>query len=151
MTFRTATLLWVALSIQLTTSACSTPGPKPDPVEQAFSQSKRAVVTGVDEGFDESESVERFIVQARLNPCRCEAPRYEIYAHGRWTRVFVEGDEALVAKLDNELGRRMEDSNLAAFALKGSMDGEESTTQGVRYPVFEVETLEELNPGDNRP
>jgi hypothetical protein len=144
MNFRTTIYCGALASLLIAASACSTPGPeKPDPVEQALSQSKDAVVIGIDEGFEESESVEPFVVEARLNPCRCEAPRFEIYAHGRWTRVFLEGDEALLAEIDEQLSQRIDELEFGGLALRGAIDGQETTSEGIQYAVFEVEEIEE--------
>jgi hypothetical protein len=152
MIFRPTIILYLglALGIQLGVSACSTtPGPTPDPVEQAFSRSQETVITGIDEGFEDSEGLDQYVVQARLNPCRCEAPRHEIYAHGRWTRIFLEGDEALVADIDEKLTQSAQNLDLTSLAIKGIIDGEKSTPQGIKYLVFEVEEIEP--PDDDAP
>jgi hypothetical protein len=141
MNTRPYTLLGCLCSVLLgLATACSTPGPPVDPLEEAFSESKETILAGVEEGFEESESVDEYVVTARFNPCRCEAPTHEIYIHGRWTRVFLEGDRKTLNAVDKQLG---DDSlTLATVELRGALSGDETTSNGVEFPAFEIHRIE---------
>lgn len=132
-------LSWLLVATLALSAACSTPGPPLDPVQAAFSESRDAVANGVEEGLNESESVDEFAVTTRYNPCRCEAPDHEIYIHGRWTRVFLDGQEKLLGEVDEQLAQ---DSLLTTVELRGSLYGDETTSEGVEFPVFEVSRIE---------
>lgn len=121
---------------------CSTPGPKPDPVEVAFRESHRAVASGVEEGFDESEGVDEYVVRVRHNPCKCDAPPHEIYVHGRWTRARLEGERAQLQRIDETFADAAKRARLVTLSLEGSVDDEERTDQGVRYLIFQVEAVQ---------
>lgn len=131
-----AWLSWSLLALVGLAGACSTPGPARDPVEDALSESQEAVFTGIEDGFDESESVDQYAVTARYNPCRCEAPSHEIYVHGRWTRVFLEADKALLSEIEAKFAG--EQGALTTIELRGSLSGDETTPRGVEFPVFEA-------------
>ncbi len=134
---RALTALIVAGSL----AGCSTPGPKPDPVEVAFHDTQEVVTSAVADGFDESESVDQYVVRARHNPCKCDAPDDEIYVHGRWTRARLKGDDKLLATIDQQFQDAAKDARLMTLALRGSVDDEEHTTTGVRYLVFQVAAI----------
>jgi hypothetical protein len=120
-------------------AACSTPGPLPDPSDVALKRSRSAVFSGVREAFEESEEVDEFVVQARRNPCRCDAPPNEIYVHGRWTRVYFEADDALLSEFDATMTRAENNGVLRTVALRGAFSGDTRTSErGIEYPVFEL-------------
>lgn len=131
---------WLLAVLLGLTTACSTPGPPRDPVEDAFIESQEALLSGIDEGFEESESVDEYVVTTRHNPCRCEAPKYEIYIHGRWTRVFLEADDAVMAKIRERFAR--DQSALTTVELRGSLSGDETTSRGIEFAVFEVSRVD---------
>lgn len=139
---RPTAFIILGLLAALACGACSSTAPQTDPLEEAFAESREAVASGLEEGFEESESIDEYSVDARLNPCPCDAPRHEIYIHGRWTRAFLEGEQAVLTAIDGAFEDAAERFALQTIAIEGAVEGERSTDKGIEYPVFEVERLE---------
>lgn len=125
-------------------SACATSsGPPPDPQKELLKRSQQTVVAGLDGAWTASERVDELVVRARQNPCQCDAPPDEIYIHGRWTRVYLKGDEALLASLQETQSSAEERVRIETVLVRGGLSGEvRPSERGLRYPVFEVRSLE---------
>ena len=131
----------LAIVVVAGATGCANSGPKPDPLQEALAESREVVADGVEDGFEESETVDEYVVRARQNPCPCEAPPYEVYVHGRWTRVFLEGAEAVVAEVDGHFEEANEVGELAVVSVRGEMSGDRTSEEGLEFPVFEVAGL----------
>jgi hypothetical protein len=129
----------VLAGLVVVAAGCAKPGPKPDPQVVAFGATQSAVVDGVAEGVDESESLDEYVVQARHNPCSCDAPAYEVFIHGRWTRVYLDGDEEHLDEVEQTLREGRQDLKLPTIELHGAVDGRRRNERGVRFAVFAVE------------
>ena len=124
--------------------ACATPdGPRPDPQIMALQRGQKAIEAGIEDAAAQSESVDAFIVRLRQNPCHCDAPPDEIYIHARWTRVYLDGDEALLAALQTTQSRAREHVRLETPSVRGALLGKTRlSARGIAYPIFEVLALE---------
>lgn len=108
----------------------------------ALRDSHRALNSAIADGFDESEEVDQYVVRARYNPCKCDAPDDEIYVHGRWTRARLDGDAKLLTTITQQFHKAFTNARLITLALRGSVDDEDRTPQGLRYLVFQVESMD---------
>ena len=125
-------------------SACATPdGARPDPQVVALERSQRTIQTGLEDASAESEAIEEFVVRLRHNPCQCAAPPDEIYIHERWTRVYLQGDEALLAAIKKSQARAAERIQLETLSVRGGLaDKTRPSARGIVYLIFEVLALE---------
>lgn len=125
-------------------SACATPtGPPPDPRDVALHQSHNAIVSGIDDATEESAAVDEFVVRARKNACRCDAPPDEIYIHERWTRVYFQGDEKLLGTLKNTLSKDKDRAAQTTVRVRGSLSGDtRKSERGIAYPIFVALAIE---------
>ena len=117
--------------IQGTLWGCASAG---TPLERAAQITDQALSEGIrrSESPAASEGAVRFV--GRYNPCRCEAPPFEILSYGRWTRVEIESD-------DPELLEALE------VAARGAAPTAEFTLlgwpqTGPRYELLELEGFE---------
>lgn len=124
--------------------ACATPdGPRPDPQMVLLQRGQDAVEAGIEDASSASESVDEFVVRLRLNPCHCDAPPDEIYIHERWTRVYLQGEQALLDALQAAQARAAEQVRLETQPVRGALSGEtRRSARGIAYPIFEVLALE---------
>ncbi len=145
-------LLWasVFLASLIAAAGCSTPGPKADPVDTAFANSRAAVTSGVREGVEESESIDDYTVAARLNPCQCDGPPHEIFIRGRWTRTYLDADEALLEEIDDRLDEAAAKREFTSLLLRGAIDGDKRNERGIDYPIFEIDELAEADPASQQ-
>lgn len=83
-----------------------------------------------------------FEVDARLNPPDCDAPIFEIHAHGRWERAWLRASGPTQTTLE-EL--RAPDSPVSTshdtIRLRGEYSGSRRADTGRRYPVFRVRAI----------
>ncbi|TXD35234.1 hypothetical protein FRC98_17360 [Lujinxingia vulgaris] len=76
---------------------CSSAG---TPLERAAQITDRALMEGVRQATSPEASQGAVGFVGRYNPCRCEAPPFEIWIYGGWERVALRSeDEALVEAL----------------------------------------------------
>ena len=138
--------LWLATMLLCSAAlgACATPdGPRPDPRIMALERGQNAVEAGLEDAASASESVDAFVVRMRQNPCQCDAPPDEIYIHERWTRVYLDGDEAVLAALQAAESRAAERARLETQSVRGALLGKtRPSARGIAYPIFEVLALE---------
>lgn len=149
---RSSRSLWasVFLAFLIAAAGCSTPGPKADPVDTAFAKSRAAVTSGLREGVEESESIDDYIVAVRLNPCQCDGPPHEIFVRGRWTRTYLDANEALLEEIDERLGEAAAKREFANVLLRGAIDGDKRNERGIDYPIFEIDELAEADPASQQ-
>lgn len=118
----------------------SSPAPLAPPL-RALQTSSQRVERSLSQARDEAEDLGDYRVQIRYNVPHCGAPRFEVLAYGRWTRVFLNGaDETLVAL---EEGMRSDNDVLttsSTFVL-GSLRGSRQAQGGADYPIFEVDAI----------
>lgn len=125
-------------------SACATTsGPPPDPQKEALQRGQKTILSGIEGAWKKSESVDEWVVRARQNPGQCDAPPDEIYIHGRWTRVYLQGEEALLGSLKKTQSIAAERVRIETVLVRGGLSGEmRPSERGIVYPVFEVRALE---------
>lgn len=124
------------------TVGCAGPSAETIPPERrAVEASRGAVARSVQRGLRVSDDRDSYRVPVRLNPPRCPGPDWEIYAHGRWTRVYLEAGHRLEGRLDGLRSRLSEGGGLATATIEGAIDGRRRTDTGLRYPVFYVTSL----------
>ncbi|AWV87843.1 hypothetical protein [Bradymonas sediminis] len=124
--------------------ACATPSdPSLSPQERAFQRGQTTIRAGVKDASEESASVEEFVVRARQNPCQCDAPPDEIYIHERWTRVYFEGDKAVLGALRKAHAGAEERARIETLLVRGALGARtRPSPRGIAYPVFEVRALD---------
>lgn len=114
-----------------------------DPSERALRRSLEATSTAVDRGVRAAEAMEDVPLVGRFNPCRCPAPDFEIYARGRWQRIIVDGDEAIIDDLIEQARAAEEQGRLASLRLWGRLDGSADYAEtAIEYPRFRVDRFE---------
>ncbi len=102
-------------------------------MESAIDRTARQLHESIRTGVRTTSRQGPFLLPVRYNPAECDCPEYEIYAYGRWVRVFVdshgEARDALARLRDGEI--------LATARLRGRISPELRTAESrVRYPVF---------------
>ena len=128
-------LLYIALFLCV---GCSST-PKPPPNKAALDATTREVRTGMVAAFEETEGLDAFDVVARYNPASCECPDYEIQIYGAWTRVYIQGSQVVMARLQ-EFADNAGTNTLEFLTLKGRvLSARQRSTRNVPYPVFEAE------------
>ena len=137
-TLTPATLLLLLLALMIFSGACATP----EPHQRALRRSQDLVSSGVRAGLQASDTAESLQIQARYNPCRCDAPDFELRLRGRWQRHILNGDPALLEALQAEALRSLESSDSLHFwYLQGSFRGTRRDASGVEYPLFRLESI----------
>jgi len=136
-----ATLAY-CLAVCLSAAGCasgSSAEEETPPAVEALQASHRQVRRSVEDAHEESESLNTYTVRARYNPPRCPAPAFEVRAHGRWTRIYVQGDAEIQKKLealkpDEEaiVGRE------AIVQFRGRWRGTREAETGLEYRMFRV-------------
>jgi hypothetical protein len=128
-----AALVWL--------SGCATTSDR-TPLESAFSESSSAVEQSLEEADEEAAEQDAYELRVRYNEAHCGAPSFEIMVYGRWTRVFLDGREALLNALEDSLVGEDADVGLRVARAYGTLVGERETQQGLEFPVLEVERFE---------
>ena len=125
---------FVAAIATLVASACAGNGAM-TPLQAAHAAGGSAVAEGVVDGRRASANQPHFTVPVRYNPADCECPEWEVYAYGKWMRVYVQGRPEAVAALE---GLRSSDP-LSLGTVNGRFDDRPLfSRRNVRYPVFLV-------------
>lgn len=124
--------------------ACETTKPsivKRTPLQRAIIQGQRNVTEGIVEGIEESEDLDQFRFQVRHNPGRCEAPVYEVFLKGRWTRAYFNLERPeFQAQLD--LLAQQTDV-LAVLWVKGKMtEAVKLSAKRVAWPLVDIIAVE---------
>jgi hypothetical protein len=71
-------------------------------------------------------------LEVRYNPANCGCPPHEVFAYGRWMRVFVEPTSAAIAELRKA-------GPLATVKVNGRFEGKpRAADNGVSYRVLAV-------------
>ena len=119
-------------------SACATP----EPYERALRRSQDLVSSGVRAGLHASDTADSLQIQARYNPCRCEAPDFELRLRGRWQRHLLNGDPALLEELEQAAQQSHEaGDSLRFWYLQGTFRGTRRDPSGIEYPLFRLESF----------
>lgn len=128
----TSTLVVVLLTVATAGGGCASLGS----VDGAVDKSRSIVSSGVDEATDSAEEAD-VELQARLNPCRCPAPDFEIHVRGRWRRVIIEAGDASLVTLRDEATTFEDSRQLAVLWLRGDFSGSATHAgSGREYPRF---------------
>lgn len=113
------------------------------PLERAMAQAALALTRAGEAALVESDTLRSYTLRLRFNPGRCDAPDYEIFAHGGWQRAAITAEEeAALAKL-RDYQAQLTDSPFAELEVTGGWDERVWTTpRGVEWPVFLVQRVE---------
>ncbi|RAL21820.1 hypothetical protein DL240_13290 [Lujinxingia litoralis] len=105
-----------------------------DPLERATQIAGRALQKSTTKASTPGSipGAVRFV--ARYNPCRCQAPPFEIWSYGRWQRTELRAAEDETVEALHTYARSVEDT--AEFTLLGW------PSEGAPYPGFELEGFE---------
>jgi hypothetical protein len=121
---------------------CSTPKGtttrQEEPSEQAVDESRQRVGRSLDRAFKASEDADSYTVLARHNPCRCDGPDFEIRAHGKWTRVYLEGKSEQTEAVADFVEREEE---WRLLEIEGRFSGKRRAETGLKYRVFDVDVV----------
>jgi hypothetical protein len=80
----------------------------------------------------------RFLL--RQNEAQCEAPKFEVFAKGRWLRVFLDGPVSLLAKIEEQF--LADEEKVLKLEVKGVLKAKTmTTTTNAPYLLFEVEEI----------
>ncbi len=110
--------------------------------ERAVAKSRNRVRKGVEAAFRDSESRGPYTHPVRSNPARCESPTYEVYAHGRWTRVHLDHNSEQQERLESLTRESDGVGPRARPTVRGRWAGRRKASNGLKYPVFRVEEIE---------
>ena len=131
-------LPFLAIAVLLTASACATA----EPLDRALSRSQQTVATGVQRGLQASDQADHLRIAVRYNPCRCDAPDFELRIRGQWRRHLLNGDDELLQELNALALASLDESNpLQTWYLTGRVRGTRRHTNGAEYPIFRLEAL----------
>lgn len=134
-------ILFVLFALLFASSACITGG---DPLERSLSRSRNVVSSGVQAGLQASDNADSLRIQARYNPCRCDAPDFELRVRGRWERYVLNGDPALLEELQAAALLSIEnDDPLRFWYLEGAFRGTRKHPSGGEYPLFRLESIQD--------
>lgn len=115
------------------------------PGEVALERARQILDESRQLAFRKSEDQDSYRVRLRYNPPRCDAPVFEIRAHGRWTRVWLDGSDEVRDKIDT-FRQAKQDADGASRRqtadIAGRITDERRASTGRNYPVFWVETFE---------
>jgi hypothetical protein len=117
-------------------------GPERTPGEAALFESSRAIERSLDEADESANDMDSYELRIRYNEPHCGAPVFEILVFGRWTRVFLEGREAMLSQLEDTLVGEDASVGMRSALAYGSLVGQRETKKGLEFPVFEVERFE---------
>ncbi|MFB6264003.1 MAG: hypothetical protein ABEL76_10330 [Bradymonadaceae bacterium] len=138
---RTATVLLMALGLAASSGCKTSNGNTVPPDRRALDRSIRLVAEGRRRARSASNSLDAYDLRARFNPPRCEAPPFEVYAHGRWNRVFIAAPKKVDRKLQKFRERATGDQAFATLLVRGRFAGRRKADSGRRYRVFRVERI----------
>ena len=132
----------IVMGLLFVSVGCSTPTAtttrKEDPSEEAVDESRQRVTRSLDRAFKASEAADSYTVFARYNPPRCDGPDFEIRAHGKWTRVYLEGksnqEETIADFAEKKEAWRL-------LEVEGRFSGKRRAETGLKYRVFDVEAV----------
>ncbi len=129
-----ACLLWIGAS------GCASSG---EPSERALEEGSTTILSGIEAGVVATEEQDVVVVQARYNPCLCPAPDYEVQVRGEWIRIIVDGDQLVLAELDERAEALAAAPQLGYLRLRGQFDDTaELEETRVEYPRFVLEEFE---------
>ncbi len=130
----------------IVTSGCatgsSTGGEEVSPKERAVRAGHQKIRGGLQQAFEETESSAPYTLPARYNPPNCEGPDFEVFAHGRWNRVFLETDDKQRETLESLERSEQTITDAQPIQFKGEWSGTRRTESGLKYPVFWVKSIE---------
>jgi hypothetical protein len=130
----------VAVGAAVLVGGCATaPDEQPTPLQQANRTAERQVDRAVERGYDASEDLSSYTVRIRYNPPRCDAPAFEAYLYGRWTRVYLEAGRKQRDRID---AIEEEAQPLGTRTVEGVPTGWRRAETDVRYRTFYVESFE---------
>jgi hypothetical protein len=109
-----------------------------DPGQRSVEKSMSAVSSSVQAGTRASDASPELSIRARYNPCRCDAPDYELQVRGEWHRYLLGGDEDTLSEF-RQISE--ESKGLDIFRLRGQFSGTDVYETGVSYPYFVVDSF----------
>jgi len=121
----------------------SSSGEDVSPKERAVRAGHQKIRGGVRQAFEETESSTSYTLPARYNPPRCEGPDFEVFAHGRWNRVFLDTGDTLRDTLESFETDEQAVNDTQPIQFEGTWRGSRTTDNGLEYPVFRVTSIEE--------
>lgn len=119
--------------------------PQETPIERALYAAKTSTAKAQYKGESLSEKQKVYRVRLRHNTGRCEAPDYEIFAYGRWTRLFLEVDEGSTRDFIEAFAtdQRKPSTLKSTLWVQGNWSDESYTSpRGVSWPIFSVVALD---------
>jgi hypothetical protein len=126
----------------MSVGCANSPEPAPSPAAEATDRSNSTVNRAQQQAVAATQQAGPFDVRARLNPPDCDAPLFEIHAHGRWERAWLRASGTTQTQLD---ALRDTDSSLSTttdtIRLRGEYTGSRQADTGRRYPVFRVTAI----------
>lgn len=111
------------------------------PEKKAVRTGQAHVRGGLEDAFEASEKRDVYTVRGRFNEPRCDAPDFEVFAHGKWTRAYLDGKNDLTQKLESLEEKARESNSLETLELRGRFSGKRRAETGLKYPVFWVESV----------
>ena len=135
----------VVVAIVLLVAGCASGGgstEKPSPSEKALRASQKRVVRSLEDAFERSEKLDDYTVRARYNPPKCDGPDFEVFAHGKWTRAYLDAKSELQEKIE---GLKPDDEMVGggeAITFRGEWNGMRKAETGLEFPVFWVVAIE---------
>ena len=123
-------------------ASSSTATSEAPPSDQALAASRERVQGSVAQAADQADASGPFLLSARLNPPRCGAPEFEVFAHGTWTRAFVVGSRSVRGELETLREEFREESGFRVLRIHGRFQGKRRAENGLKYPVFRVAAIE---------
>ena len=134
------TLLRLIPCLALCVSACGAqpgPGPALGPKARALKEAQASVTESKAEAREASEDADSFALLVRHNPARCDAPEFEVYMRGRWTRAYLDVEVPRV----NALLEGLRASSLKGTTLKvNALPTTSTKLSGLRvaWPIVEI-------------
>ena len=130
--------LRILASTALMVGCSSTPEIPPD--ELALGASQDVIQSGLIAGDEESNQQDLYTVTARYNPSRCDCPPFEIFAYGRWLRVYFEGSIRETRVIEDFARKSQEGSAGKYLRLRGRLTQEsQRSKRNTIHPVFELQ------------
>lgn len=128
-----ASAIFVLLMLGL--AGCAS-GPDRTPRDEAIVEASEEVLVGVEVGATSANERPGYRVLLRHNPSRCPCPDYEIFVFGAWERVWIDGSEAALARVE----AFRDSGEQRTMAIRGVLTTERRPSERqVVYPVFEIE------------
>ena len=137
---------WSWCVVALVVSGCVTTQVVDDvpPKQRAMGTARQGVVEARAGALELADGEDSYALTLRYNAGRCGAPPFEVWARGRWERVWVDAD---TQALSEDLERWSEGASARDVrALRVRFEGEErGDERGASWPV--VVALGEIEPG----